>query len=175
MKKLGILIGVAVVVGIIGCSSMRVSIDYDRDVNFAKYKTFKWIPHKPKVRPRRLLNHSLVEKRIKSAVERELSAKGCQKATGGKPDFLIAYHIGAKNKVDVTTYGYRYGPRGRWWGRYVAVERYKEGTLILDFVDPELKQLVWRGTAVGAIHYPETVGEKMDQAVEKILSKFPPQ
>lgn len=175
MKRLGTLIGMALLMGMTACSSMRVSINYDQEVNFARYKTFGWIKKKPKLPPKKALRRSLVEKRVKSAVERELLAKGYQKAIGDKPDFLIAFHIGAQDKVDVTYYGYRYGPRGRWWGRAVEVERYKEGTLILDFVDPELHQLVWRGTAVGAIHYPETVGEKMDQAVEKILSKFPPQ
>lgn len=175
MKRLVFPIGVAIIMGIIACSSMRVSIDYDQDIDFAQYKTFRWIPHKPKVGPRRLLDHALMEKRTKNSVENELAAKGIEKIAGERPDFLIAYHIGAENKVDVDTYGYRYGPRGRRWGRHVEVHRYKEGTLILDFIDPESKQLVWRGTAVGAVHRPEDLGDKLNKAVEKIVEKFPPQ
>jgi hypothetical protein len=175
MKTLSKLLIAALTMGLIGCSSMRVSIDYDQQANFAKYKKFGWIKKKPNLPPRKHHRRSLVERQLKSAVERELLLKGYQKAIGDKPDLLIAFHIGAQDRVDVTHYGYRYGYRGHRWGTYTEVEKYKEGTLILDFVDPQLEELIWRGTAVGAIHYPETVGQKMEEAVEKMLKNFPPQ
>jgi hypothetical protein len=159
---------------LIACSTMHVATDYDQDADFSQCKTYKWIPHKPKVGPKRLLDHTLTDKRIKSSVESALAAQGITRATGEEPDFLIAFHIGAQNKVDVNTYGYRYGPRGRWWGRQVDVQRYKEGTLILDFVDGQSKQLFWRGTAVDAVYRPEDLGDKLNEAVGKILEKFPP-
>jgi hypothetical protein len=160
---------------LVACSTMRIATDYDQDADFSQYKTYQWIPHKPSVGPKRLLDHALAEKRIKSSVESTLAAKSITRAVGGKPDFLIAFHIGAQNKVDVTTYGYRYGPRGRWWGRHVDVQRYKEGTLILDFVDGQSKQLFWRGTAVDAVYRPKDLGDKLNEAVGKILEKFPPE
>jgi hypothetical protein len=153
---------------------MRVNVDYDQDVDFARYKTYRWIPLRPQVKPHRLIDHTLLEKRIKKAVDAELAGKGYELAAGEKSDVLVAFHIGAENKVDVNTYGYRYGPRGRRWGRHVEVHRYKEGTLILDIVDPKMEQLVWRGCAVDAVHRPQDLDDKLFEAVEKIMAKFPP-
>jgi hypothetical protein len=157
------------------CSTMRVNVDYDQDADFSQYKTYRWVSHKPRVKPPRLIDHTLLEKRIKNAADAELGAKGFVKAMGDEPDFLVAFHIGAQNKVDVTHYGYRYGPRGRWWGRHTEVHRYKEGTLILDIVDASSKQLIWRGSARDAVHRPQDLDEKLIEAVQKILEEFPPQ
>jgi hypothetical protein len=175
MKALAILLAVLMLIGICGCASISVTTDYDQEIDFAQYKTFDWIKQKPKVPPRRRIDATLLDKRIKDAVEAELAFKGYERARQSKPDFLIAYHIGAENKVDVSTYGYRYGPRGRWVGRHVEVSHYKEGTLILDFVDPAMEQLVWRGTAVGAVYTPGDLERKLLEAVGKLLEEFPPQ
>lgn len=175
MKALTILLSALALIGISGCASISVTTDYDQEVDFARYKTFDWIKQKPKIPPRRRIDATLLDKRIKDAVEAELSFKGYKRVGKGEPDFLVAYHIGAQNKVDVSTYGYRYGPRGRWVGRQVEVHRYKEGTLILDFVDPATKQLVWRGTAVGAVHTPGDLERKLLEAVGKLLEEFPPE
>jgi len=157
------------------CSTMKINVDYDQDASFLEYKSYRWIPHKPKVKPPRMIDHTLLEKRIKNAVDAELAAKGFTRVMEERPDILVAFHIGAQNKVDVTHYGYRYGPHGRWWGHRAEVHRYKEGTLILDIVDAETKQLVWRGSARDAVHRPQDLDEKLLEAVEKILVQFPPQ
>ena len=83
---------------------------------------------------------------------------------------MIAIHAGARDKVNVTDYGYVYGPRGRWGHRYLEVHKYKEGTLILDFVDPQLRQLIWRGWAVGALEAPDQVEEQITETVDAILN-----
>jgi hypothetical protein len=46
--------------------------------------------------------------------------------------------------------------------------------LILDVIDPRSRQLVWRGTAVGALR-DMTAGEaEIRGVVAKVLAKFPP-
>jgi hypothetical protein len=167
---------VSVLVALAGwsCSSVSVSVDFDRDTDFSQYKTFSWLGQQHKPPPRKAAEHSFFEKRLMDAVEAELLDAGYKRSRMGKPDFLIAYHIGARDKVDVTKYGYRYGPHGRWVGRQVEVVRYKQGTLILDFVDAASKDLVWRGTAVGAIR-DMTAGEaEIRGVVAKVLAGFPP-
>jgi hypothetical protein len=175
MRYPALVLGLLILIGILGCASMSVTTDYDQDVDFAEYKTFDWIKQKSEVPPRRAFDASLFDKRLRSAVEAELAAKGYERVTTGKPDLLIAYHIGARNQVDVTTHGYRYGPRGRWVGRHVEVHRYKEGTLILDLVDAGMKQLVWRGTAVGAVYNPNDMEAGILEAVTDLFEEFPPE
>ena len=156
------------------CSSVSIHIDYDQDTDFAQYKTYRWMPQQQRPPKQMSVEHSFLEKRIKDAVEAELRAAGYKRAHMEEPDFLVAYHIGARDKVDVTRYGYRYGPHGRWAGRKVEIRRYKEGTLILDLVDPGTRQLFWRGSAVGALRDITRGADEVRGVVSKILAGFPP-
>jgi hypothetical protein len=174
MRKIFTYVAVPLATLLTLCSSISVTVDYDRDVDFTRYETFDWVKQEHQAPLGHSAEHSLFEKRLRSAVEAELLERGYRKATLDRPDFLIAYYIGAQDRVDVTRHGYRYGPGGRWVGHRVEVYRYKEGTLILDFVDPELKQLVWRGTAVGALRDLAAGQSEVYGAVSKILAQFPP-
>lgn len=156
------------------CSPIRVTRDYDSGTDFSRYRTYRWVRQDQDVPPASRAEHALLEKNVKSAVDAELAQKGYRKAATGKPDFLIAWHIGARDKVNIERYGYRYGPRGRWYGTNVQVHHYKEGTLIIDFVDPDENLLVWRSTAVGTMqHFTKGEGE-VQSAVHEMLKKFPP-
>jgi hypothetical protein len=156
------------------CSPINVSTDYDSEADFSEYHTYKWMKQEPAVPPARKAEHALLEKRVKSSVDAVMKEKGFYRVDGGEPDFLIAWHIGAQDKINVERYGYRYGPRGRWHGADVYVNRYKEGTLIIDIVDPREKQLIWRGTAVGAMRYLAKGEDEVRSSVEKLLKNFPP-
>ena len=64
-----------------------------------------------------------------------------------------------------------------WGGQNIDVHEYTQGTLILDFVDTKNKHLVWRGSAQGALPdnpTPEKIEKKINEAVAKLLEKFPP-
>jgi hypothetical protein len=170
----GILIGLMAFV--IGCSTITVQYDYDKTVNFSGLKTYYWIsvPVEGDISP-------LTVKRVRSAVDTRLQAKGYGLAADN-PDVLIAMHFGKQQKVQVTDWGYTYSPHGRYrggyWGpRRIDVYQYEEGTLILDFVDSQSKELIWRGMATGEIDRyatPEKLDKKISEAVAKILKNFPP-
>lgn len=161
---------------LVSCSSIAVQYDYDRQANFASLLTFNWMPQPAKILA---MQHPLMDNRIKDAVNNKLQAKGLQMSSGN-PDFLIAYHAGVQDRVDVDTWGYTYARRGRfygWSGTHVDVQQYKLGTLILDFVDTKSKELIRRGVAIGALPdnpTPEKMEKKINEAVAKILEKFPP-
>ena len=107
-------------------------------------------------------------------MEHELAAKGYQKQAAGQPDFLIAYHANVRDKIDVDTYGYRYGRYGRRIGTYTTVRQYQQGTLVIDLVDANSKELFWRGWAKGEVN-DAVSKEKIDDTVAKILDKYPPE
>jgi hypothetical protein len=162
----------------VSCSIYDVRYDYDRQTDFTEFKTFGWmqVPEKAGI-------SSLVVQRVKNAVKAELKAKGLMMMSSN-PDFLIAEHLGKKDKVQVTDWGYSYGAYGRY-GRYsgyrgsggVSTYQYEEGILILDFVDAKSKKLIWRGTAkakVQNVNTPEKSEKIINAAVKKILEKYPP-
>jgi hypothetical protein len=162
----------------VSCSIYDVRYDYDRQADFTEFKTFDWmqVPEKAGI-------SSLVVQRVKNAVNAELKAKGLMMMSNN-PDFLIAEHLGKKNKVQVTDWGYSYGSYGRYrrYGGYrgsggVSTYQYEEGILILDFVDAKSKKLIWRGTAkakVQNVNTPEKSEKIINAAVKKILEKYPP-
>ena len=174
-----------------GCSTLTVSYDYNQKVDFSKFKTYDWIPF-PKDMPASELDRA----RFIAAVEKNLKSKGITQ-NSSNPDFLIATHFGTESKIDITNWGYTYAPNtyytGHGYGHHgygydyygggytttggVSIYEYEQGTLILDFVKTDSKQLIWRATAKAVISpasTPEKQTEKINNAVKEILSSFPP-
>jgi hypothetical protein len=114
-----------------------------------------------------------------------LAAKGYQKITSGTPDFWIGYQAAIQQKVSVMTLNnyYGYGPtRGLssidTWNPETIATTYDEGTLVLDIADPKTNRPLWRGSAEGVVaedRTPEQREQRINEAVAKILAKFPPQ
>jgi hypothetical protein len=161
-----------------GCSSVSVSHDFDSKVDFANLRTYSWIavPESTSENVQRELeNNTLVESRVKKAVNQQLAAKGLKETTQD-PDFLVAFHTGVQDKTDVQSWGYGYG----YWGMRgggVSTINYQEGTLILDFIDPKSKDLIWRGVGKKVLSErttPEKSEKNISTAVEEILKKYPP-
>jgi hypothetical protein len=122
------------------------------------------------------MENSLFAKRLKRSVNRQLEAKGFTLDTED-PDFVIVYHTGVQDKVNITNWGYTYGPYWGPWGESIDVHQYTEGTLVLDFIDVDTNLLVWRGTAQKALTgnpKPERVEREIDEVVDKLLRNFPP-
>lgn len=162
------------------CSSYTVMYDYDRQENFTQYKSFDFLPLPEDIRQQ---SNELVIKRVQTAVIRELAAKGLKHATSN-PDILIAIHTEAKDRFNVTNWGYHYAPYdyywrgyGYWYGGGIDVYEYEEGTLILDMVRADEKEMIWRGAATKALPYnptPDKIDQIVNEAVARILENFPP-
>lgn len=92
---------------------------------------------------------------------------------------MVVAHAGVKEKTQVTDWG-SYGWYNPWWGPYggrVDVSQYQEGTLVIDIVDFQDKEMVWRGLGTAVLEgnsNPEKIQAKVDQYVSQILAKFPP-
>jgi hypothetical protein len=174
-----------------GCSTMQVSFDFDPKAKFTGLKTYMWLeePQKPTGDPR-IDGNTILHNRIHDAVDSELAARGFRKVTSD-PDFLVAYHVSLDKRQSVQTlnnyygygpgWGYGYGSAyrpGYWAGApETYVYEYEEGTLILDVVNPDNKELMWRGSAQDEVHFktsPEKEQTKLKEAVRKMLAHFPP-
>jgi hypothetical protein len=160
-----------------GCSRITVGVDYDPSWDFGALRTYDWLPDpEPTSRDPRTDN-TLLAGRVHRAVDRALAAKGYEKQTDGEPDFLVAYHTLVEEKTDVRTIG-TYG-FSRWGGfADTYVYQYEQGTLLIDIIDPKENALLWRGIAVAVIDRydgtPESREQKINEAVAKIIDRFPP-
>ena len=89
--------------GLAGCSSFRVTTDFDPQANFEPLRNYAWLENvrKPSDDPR--LHNSLVDSRVRAAVDRELATKGYSKTPASSADFLVTYYLGLETKIDVHT------------------------------------------------------------------------
>lgn len=109
-------------------------------------------------------DNEMVRQRVKTAIEQTLKSKGINQISDpSAADFLVDYHFVVQRRnatVPVAYGGYPglvCGPYGCWsgwgWGPgLVGYEhiRFREGTIVFDFVQRESKHLVYR--AVGEKH-----------------------
>ena len=167
-----------------GCSSLKVSSDYNPEVDFSQYGTYYWLPAPdPTDKTKGPENDGLINQRIEKAVDDVLKTKGMRRVMKrADASLLVTEHINVKQKlrVNTTNYGYGYGRWGYWGGPgYVdtRVGQYQQGTLVLDFIDAKKNELVWRGTAQSRIREMKTPAEReksVRAAVAAILAKYPP-
>lgn len=177
MKTLKLIIPLILLI-ITSCSSVRVSTDYDTKANFNSYKTFAF--YKPGIDKAEISD--LDKKRIMRAIETELLAKGMQKSQ--TPDVLVSLFTKSRERVNVNNnigfnagFGFGWNP---WiWGNTANfnINQYTEGTLFIDIIDANKKELLWQGIGSGALanRNPEKKEERVKEFVNEILSKYPPE
>jgi len=180
MKKTALAVLILSVLVLARCSTVLVSEDFDRRAPFTTYKTFNWMP-KPEKMPENaraaIERNPLLGKRIEDITNGILADKGMT-MTSQSPDLLINYYVGFKERVDITGWGYFYGPRWGYYWPYLGPYddyTYTEGTLVLDFVDAKTNELVWRGVGDKALYdyyYGATVRSFNDRDLSKILTKM---
>jgi hypothetical protein len=157
-----------------GCASISVNQDYDPAYDFAKLKTYGFIPITEEAGI-----DQLNATRLGDAIKENLNAKGYTLSENA--DFGIALFFTKDTKTSIQStggYGYGYGYRGYGgMGGSTYVSQYDEGTLVIDFVDMAKQELVWRGVGTGVLDETPTVEERtanINYAVAEILAQFPP-
>jgi hypothetical protein len=161
-------------------SSLKVTSDYDKAVNFSQYKTFLIDTFR--------LNQSisqLNQVRAVNAVKAELIKKGMSESSS--PDALVHISVILKDMQSMTSntnyYGYGGFYRPYAWGGGMGasgyttynVQNYKEGSLIIDIVDSKTKNLIWEGIGNKDLDKaPKNPEETIPQAIAMILENYPP-
>jgi len=168
--------GMIFVLFLFHCSSMRIAIDYDKDVSFEKYKTFSLV--KPKYKPQRtgISQNPLFTKEVLDEIQTVLESKGFVKAEPAETaDFRVHFYAMIKHRRDVIPPAYHMGRWGRIWRTQPGhVVHYKEGTLIIDIVDYTENDLIWQGIGKGILN-PNHPSANLVEAVKEVLKLFPPQ
>ena len=177
MKKVVLLIAFATI--LTSCNSIRVSSDYNEEINFTEFKTYAF----SKSGIDKVEINDIDKKRILRAIDVELYNKGYRKSSI-EPDFLINFFTKTNKKIDYyptnNYYGYAvpYGGMGHYassW--YLNSFSYNEGVLFIDIIDRNKNELVWQGIGKGYIYNdkPDNKNEKIKAMVNKILLQFPPE
>lgn len=165
---------------LLSCSSVSVSADYDKNVNFEQFKTYAY----DKKGIDKVELSDLDKKRILRAIDAEMALKGFTKSEN--PDLLINIFTLARERVDVNQFnagwGYGWGWGWGWnpwmWGggMNTSVSKRIEGTLYIDLIDAKKKELIWQGVGEGILtQNVNKKEERITEFVKKILAKYPPE
>lgn len=185
-KALIILISI-IIMG--GCTSLKVTSDYDKSIDFSKHKTFEyygWAEDSDK-----LLNR-FDKERIEKAFGEEFKKRGLEYVESGG-DLIVTLFIVTEQKSQTTAtttgvgggygaYGYGgyygYGP-GWGWGGGMSTTTYNTydytvGTLVVDVYDAGDKKLIWESAGQGTVDdNPNSRDENIPKAVAKIMNPYP--
>jgi len=172
MKKVFIL--VSIMLAFIGCSSLKVNVDYDPEFDFSTKESFAVVHHN------KAGEDTLFNDRMTDALEADLKIKAYIKAEKESADLIFVFHTNVESKTDIDTDytmvgygGYGYG------GHMVATTRtyqYNKGTLIVDALNPVDKKIVWRGIATDVLKTHKTPQERsayINGVVKETMKSFP--
>jgi len=182
MKRLLTVSVVLLLLGAGAALAQDVRYNFDKDTDFSKFKTYKWVPIKDAAKV-----SDLVDKQIKDAMDTELATKGLTKVDGDDANLLIGYQpsVGEEKQFNSYSTGWGYGPGwgGGWYGGMGSTSTtgstttiYK-GQLALDMYDSAKHDLVWRGVVSKTIDpkaKPEKQQKNLAKAVTKLLKNYPP-
>ncbi|WP_339920807.1 DUF4136 domain-containing protein [uncultured Flavobacterium sp.] len=181
-------------VAMAGCGVYtKITSNYDRSIDFTKYKTFAWLPDKDTVGGE--YNNQIIRNNARNYFSHCMGGRG-YKISIDTPDVFLELVITAvKKEKTVSTpsstyplgwyyhnpYYYHY-PGNHYYlhhynynyTTYVTQKvEYTEGAITLNVIDRKLNKLVWTGTAKGDLYDPSYIGDNLHPAVYDILENYP--
>jgi len=182
MKSLFVLPVALLLAGAGTAAAQDVRYNFDKQANFAAFKTYKWVALKgaPPL-------SDLVDRQVKATVDAELGRKGLTLATGDAADLYVGYQAAVDQEKQFTSYdtGWGYGPGwygGGWYGGGGGMTTGQTSTILVgqlavDIYASSPQALVWRGVAsktLDAKAKPEKQQKNLEKAVTKLLKNYPP-
>lgn len=174
---------VVAAVALAGCASgPDIQGDYDKSADFGQYRSYGFVTQAGTDTGD---FRSLATQMLQNAAARQMEQRGYTRAEN--PDLVINFKGKLEEKVDVEStpapyygpgWGYRgwYGaPYGGWGATEVTTRRYNVGTLVMDVVDREKRQVVFQGAISGVVtkEMQQNREASIERAVEGIFSQYP--
>jgi len=182
MKKLGLFVLVAFLMGASGAFAQDVQYNFAQGTDFSKYKTYKWVSIKNTQQV-----DELTAKQLTVTIDAELAKKGLTKSESDSADLYVGYQtaIGTEKQFEAYNTGWGYGPGWGtgWYGRggmsstTATTSTIYIGQLDLDMYDSAKKELVWRGVAKKTLSEqkdPEKRQKNIAKGIAKLLKNYPP-
>ena len=153
-------------------TAQKVSVDWDKSVNFSTFKTYAYLQGTP-------TPNQLMDQRIVNGIEQQLMLKGLQKVdVNANPDLIVSYQAAAGSQTQVNTTGTGGWGWGYRWGGGMStttVSQIPTGMLAVNIGDAKTHKLLWLGDARDTLSdNPEKNTKKINKALEKMFKKYPP-
>jgi hypothetical protein len=159
-----------------------VRYNFDKDTDFSKFKTYKWVVLKGATPV-----DDLTDKQIKEAIDAQLATKGLSKVDSDDANLFVGYQTAVGTEKQFTSYdsGWGYGPG--WYGRgwygggggmtTGQTSTIYNGQLAIDIYNSAGHDLVWRGVVSKTLDpkaKPEKRQKNLTKALTKLFKNYPP-
>ena len=160
-----------------------VRYNFDKDADFSKFKTYKWVAIKDAAQV-----DDLTDKQVKASLDAELAKKGLTKVDSDSADLFAGYQTAIGTEKQFTSYNSNWGYgagwyRGGWYGYPGSsmttgqTSTIYVGQLAVDLYDSTNHSLVWRGVVSKTLNMnakPDRRQKNLDKAVAKLMKSYPP-
>ncbi len=178
---------------LVSCSTLQVTNNWDKSVNFKEFNTFSMYPWDKQ--NNKLINE-LDKQTIIMSVKSEMERRGF-KYVEKSGELVVSIFVTLQNKTDYQAYTNHYGGYagyGGGWGYYgspwaygygwgpgyyggsttIRSVNYVQGTLIIDIFEVSNKKLIWQGIGSGEVDDdPATRDRRLPKSISHIFRKFP--
>lgn len=176
---------------LVSCESIKVTNDWDKEVDFATFKTYSlypWDTHNDNV------VNDYDKQTILMGVKTEMDSRGYQ-LVEKDGDLVVSTFVVLDNKTSYQSYTDHYGGwagYGGGWGYYgrpgyygygwgpgystttVYATEYTKGTLIIDIFRLSDKKLVWQGIGSGEVTEDLALRDKrLPKNIAKVFYRYP--
>jgi Domain of unknown function (DUF4136) len=156
--------------------------DFDPAVDFTRFKTFSFIGGHD-LEKSGVLADPATRERIKNFISGAMELRGMHEVPRDENFSLgVRYWVSLRGKEETIAImpdiwaGYPAYWTGAWYYSYeeYVVENYVEGTLIIDWIDPSTRELVWRTFLRQKIEDRMKAYAEAKKNLEKAFAVFPP-
>jgi Domain of unknown function (DUF4136) len=170
-------------IALAGCASgPDIQADYDKAADFGKYRTYGFVTNAGTDTGD---YKALATQMLQRAAASQMESRGYTRAES--PDLVINFKGKLEEKTDIEStpapyygpgwgYGGWYGaPYGGWGGTEVTTRRYNVGTLVMDIVDREKRQVVFQGGISDVVtkEMQQNREASINNAVAALFAKYP--
>jgi hypothetical protein len=182
MKK--VLLIFAAALFLVSCSSLKTTVDFDKSVDFTKFKTYSyygWAKDSDQILSQ------FDKERIEKALAHEFDVRDLQYVKEGG-DLMVSLFIVVNQETSTTAYTdhygagyggyYGYGP-GWGWGGGMSTTTYQTydylvGTLVIDIFEVATKRLIWQGVGSKTVDdNPNNRDRNVPKVMAAIMAQYP--
>jgi hypothetical protein len=176
------LAGAMVLVAVTAAFGISVKSDYEKSFDFSQLRTFAFKADRAGNDP--LRTNTIEAQRIQNALTAQLEANGFTPSERN-PDFIVAFYSRSREKTQVESTGFGYGPlfgwgygipyRARWrwgFGPDIWTDNYTQGCVMVDIIDPKNNELVWRGVAKDTINGIGQSEKQANQIAKDLVKRY---
>ncbi len=156
------------------CFAAKVRAEVRPGADFARYKTYQWLPPRVLTKTGTVENDPVLTPAIKDAINAQLAQRGLKEvAEGGDLQVSAGVLTTYIPQLEAVIFA---GPSDLMYATPIAnMGRYnREGTLVVNLIDTRTKKSAWIGMIQESIDNKPGAGQKkLPSAAAKLFKKYP--